>query len=122
MQSRRAIETERLLAAAGFQMQLAHTPQRVAQLEALEQRKLVAHPRNGSVYVVYADASSCQCLYAGTEQAYRRYRKLALALFSHGIYMSPSAALHSVAATAHSDEEVALTLEAVKKALAEAEL
>jgi hypothetical protein len=78
MQSRRAIETERLLAAAGFQMQFADTPRRAAQLEALEQRKLVSQPRNGGVYVIYADARWCECLYAGTEQAYRRYRKLAL--------------------------------------------
>ena len=46
-----------------------------------------------------------------------RYRKLALALFEHGVYMSPSAALHSVSSLAHSEEDVAFTVEAVRKVL-----
>ena len=46
-----------------------------------------------------------------------RYRRFALSLFEHGIYMTPSAALHSVASLAHSDEDVAYTLEAVEKVL-----
>ena len=39
------------------------------------------------------------------------------ALFRHGVYMSPSAALHSVASLAHTDDDVAATLEAARKAL-----
>jgi len=50
-----------------------------------------------------------------------RYRRFALSLFEHGIYMTPSAALHSVASLAHSDEDVAYTLEAVDKVLSSAE-
>jgi len=46
-----------------------------------------------------------------------RYQKLALELFKHGVYMSPSPALHSVSSLAHTDEHVAFTLEAVRKAL-----
>lgn len=46
-----------------------------------------------------------------------RYQRLALALFAHGVYMSPSAALHSVASLAHTDDDVALTVEAVGKVL-----
>ena len=49
----------------------------------------------------------------------RRYQKLALALFPHGVYMSPSAALHSVASLAHTDEDVQFTLAAVRKVLVE---
>ena len=48
-----------------------------------------------------------------------KYRRLALALFEHGVYMSPSAALHSVSSLAHSDEDVSFTLEAVRKVLAD---
>lgn len=48
-----------------------------------------------------------------------RYQALALELFKHGVYMSPSAALHSVASLAHTEEDVALTLEAVRKVLAQ---
>jgi glutamate-1-semialdehyde 2,1-aminomutase len=47
----------------------------------------------------------------------RRYQKLALALFKHGVYMSPSAALHSVTSLAHTDMDVAFTLNAARKAL-----
>jgi glutamate-1-semialdehyde 2,1-aminomutase len=50
-----------------------------------------------------------------------QYQKFALALFKHGVYLSPSAALHSVASLAHTDEDVRLTLEAARKALADVE-
>ncbi len=49
----------------------------------------------------------------------QRYQCFALALFSHGVYMSPSAALHSVACLAHTDEDVRFTIEAARKALAD---
>jgi glutamate-1-semialdehyde 2,1-aminomutase len=45
------------------------------------------------------------------------YRKLALALFAHGVYMSPSGALHSVASAAHTPEDVEVTLTAFEKVL-----
>ena len=47
------------------------------------------------------------------------YQKFALALFEHGVYMTPSAGLHSVASLAHTDEDVAFTLDAARKALAD---
>jgi glutamate-1-semialdehyde 2,1-aminomutase len=50
-----------------------------------------------------------------------RYRRLAWRLFRHGIYMSPSAALHSVSSLAHSDDDVRCTVEAVRKALTDGE-
>jgi glutamate-1-semialdehyde 2,1-aminomutase len=51
-----------------------------------------------------------------------RYQKLALQLFEHGVYMSPSSALHSVSSLAHTDEHIAFTLEAVRKVLAHEQL
>lgn len=48
-----------------------------------------------------------------------RYQKFALALFRRGVYMSPSAALHSVATVAHTEEDVTFTLEAVRKVLSD---
>ncbi len=48
-----------------------------------------------------------------------RYRQFALALFDQGVYMTPSAALHSVASLAHTSEDVAFTLEAVEKVLSD---
>ncbi len=46
------------------------------------------------------------------------YRRFALALFEHGVYMSPSAALHSVASIAHTTDDVDRTIAAVRKVLA----
>jgi glutamate-1-semialdehyde 2,1-aminomutase len=48
-----------------------------------------------------------------------KYNELALALFRHGVYMSPSAGLHSIATLAHTDDDVTFTLAAVRKALAD---
>ncbi len=50
-----------------------------------------------------------------------RYQRFALALFEHGVYMTPSAALHSIVSLAHTDEDVSFTLEAARKALADVE-
>ncbi len=78
IQNSKAIKMERLLAAAGFQMRLADTPERLAHLKTLTQRKLVPHERDGHIYYVYADATSCKCLYVGTEKAYQRFQNLAI--------------------------------------------
>lgn len=74
--SQEAKSTEQLLAAADFQVRYADTPQKLAKLETLTQRELVAHPTDGGVRYVYADAAGCKCLYAGDEQAYQRYQNL----------------------------------------------
>ena len=73
-----ATDTEQLLAAAGFKMKLADTPEKIAHLKTLTQLKVVPHDRNGKMYYVYADAADCQCLYAGNQEAYQRYENLAV--------------------------------------------
>lgn len=78
LQNQEAIQTERMLAAAGFQMKFADTPEKMAHLQTLPQRQLSPHERDGAVYYVYADATSCQCVYVGTEQAYDRYQELVI--------------------------------------------
>jgi glutamate-1-semialdehyde 2,1-aminomutase len=45
------------------------------------------------------------------------FQKFVLSLFPFGVYMSPSAALHSIVTLAHTDADVDLTLEAAEKAL-----
>jgi glutamate-1-semialdehyde 2,1-aminomutase len=50
-----------------------------------------------------------------------KYQRFAWALFEYGVYMTPSAALHSVVSLAHTDEDVEVTLEAVRKALVKLE-
>ena len=46
-----------------------------------------------------------------------RYQRFAWDLFRQGVYMTPSAALHSVTSLAHTEEDVAFTLQAVRKVL-----
>ncbi len=76
LQADRARRTEQLLAAAGFQLRIADTPEKLAHLEKLTQRKLVPHQKDGVVHFVFADASGCRCLYVGNAQAYQRYQAL----------------------------------------------
>lgn len=47
----------------------------------------------------------------------KKFQAFALALMAQGVYISPSAALHSVASSVHMDDEVDFTLQAVRKAL-----
>ncbi|UHD17422.1 hypothetical protein [Thiocapsa bogorovii] len=69
--------TERMLAAAGFQMKFAKTPAQSAQVAALPQRKLTRTTGpDGAIRFVWADATDCKCIYVGTEAAYDRYQKL----------------------------------------------
>lgn len=72
-------EEERMLAAAGFQMKLADTQERMKKVAAMPQRKFTKVPyKDGTVRYLWADAQFCKCLYAGTEAAYGRYWKLAM--------------------------------------------
>lgn len=78
IQRSEAIRTERVLAAAGFQMKLADTPEKLAKVQAMTQRKIQPHDKDGAVFFVYADALECTCVYVGTEAAHQRYQELAL--------------------------------------------
>jgi hypothetical protein len=78
MEADRARSTESLLAASGFNIKLADTPDKLAHVKTLTQHKLVPHDKDGKVVYVYADATTCQCVYAGTEEDYQRYQQLAL--------------------------------------------
>jgi hypothetical protein len=75
--SQRANGLEQQLTAAGFQVWYADTPQKLANLEALSQRRLVAHPYAGGIRYVYADADGCKCVYAGNQLAYDEYQRMA---------------------------------------------
>jgi hypothetical protein len=71
-----AEQTEQLLAAAGFQMRSADTPAKLADLQRLQQHKLVRHERDGETTYVYADATDCKCLYTGNQASYDEFQKL----------------------------------------------
>jgi uncharacterized protein YdbL (DUF1318 family) len=69
---------EQLLSAAGFQMKLADTPQKLTHLQSLTSQKLVPHSKDGTLYYVYADAEVCKCMFVGNEAAYQKYQQLAI--------------------------------------------
>ena len=73
-----AMDTERLLSASGFRMKLADTPEKLANIKAMTQRKVVPHSKDGVVYYAYADAEFCKCLYLGSESSYQQYEKIAI--------------------------------------------
>jgi hypothetical protein len=73
-----AMDAERLLTVAGFQMRLADTPEKLAETQKLPQRTLTPQDHEGRTVFVYADAEFCKCLYVGTAEADRRYQRLAL--------------------------------------------
>lgn len=76
IEKRDAMDTERMLSAAGFKMKFADTPQKLANLKTLTQSKLVPHDKDGKVFYVYADAEFCKCLYVGSEKSYQQYQKM----------------------------------------------
>lgn len=67
---------EPLLAAAGFDMAVADTPEKLEHLQQLPAMRLVPHRRNGKLYYGFADPEVCKCLYVGNAEDYARYQKL----------------------------------------------
>ena len=78
IQGSEAHSTERILAAAGFQMRMADTDEKIAHLKEFQQRKLIPQIKDGKQMYIYADADYCKCVYAGTEAAYQRYQSIAV--------------------------------------------
>jgi hypothetical protein len=73
-QQQRVAEREDNLAAAGFVIRLANTPERQAMLARLPAHKFVMRQNGDTVHFVYADPLVCGCLYVGTQQAYNQYK------------------------------------------------
>ncbi|MBX3026087.1 hypothetical protein KF840_14360 [bacterium] len=73
-----AHQVEATLAAAGFKMKPADTPERLAKLQAMPVRKIFTEPRDGETAYLYADAEFCKCLYVGRQEQYDRYQRLAI--------------------------------------------
>ena len=78
IRAHQTVETEQVLAAAGFQMKPADTPEKFAHLQTLTPRKVVRYTRDGQPQYVYADPETCKCLYVGDEQRYQKYQELSL--------------------------------------------
>lgn len=73
-----ADQVESTLAAAGFRMKPADTPEKLARLKAMPVRTIVPQAHDGETVYVYADPDFCQCVYVGREEQYDRYQRLAL--------------------------------------------
>src|SRR5271170_7444658 len=75
-QSQSSIVTEREdnLAAAGFVVRPANTPERQAMLNRLPPHQFVQRVNGDTVHYVYADPLVCGCLYVGTQQAFNQYK------------------------------------------------
>ncbi len=67
---------ENMLIAAGFKVEPADTPAKVAALKNLPANRIVARTKNGKSVYLYADPKVCKCLYRGNADAYRQYRKM----------------------------------------------
>jgi len=78
IRAHQTVETEQVLAAAGFQVKPADTPEKLAHLQTLTPRKVVRYARDGQTQYVYADPETCKCLYVGDEQRYQKYQELSL--------------------------------------------
>ena len=76
--AQQAREMDGMLAAAGFQVRPANTPEKLQQLKTLKPHALLQTQRDGAPYWVVADPTVCQCLYVGNEAAYQRYEQLKL--------------------------------------------
>ena len=76
LQKNEVLDVEGLLTKAGFQKQIADTPQKLAHLKTLAQHRISRHKRHGKLYFVYADAADCLCLYAGDERAFQHFQDL----------------------------------------------
>jgi hypothetical protein len=69
-------QKEDTLVAAGFHVQTADTPQRIASIQALPPHRFVHESLNGHEVWVYSDPTVCRCLYVGGPDAYQRYQQL----------------------------------------------
>jgi hypothetical protein len=78
IRAHQTVETEQVLAAAGFQVKPADTPEKLAHLQTLTPRKFERNTRDGQPQYVYADPETCKCLYVGDEQRYQKYQVLSL--------------------------------------------
>ena len=68
---------ESMLAAAGFRVQPASTPERVQSLQALPPNRFVVQEKDGKQVWLYADPVVCKCLYVGAPENYQAFHQLA---------------------------------------------
>jgi len=78
LRNKKTMNTEEVLYEAGFQIKRADTPEKLAHLKTLPQRKIVSHIRKGIPRYFYADADGCKCLYLGDKDAFQSFQHISL--------------------------------------------
>lgn len=71
----RVSQKEDHLAAAGFDVRPADSPERQAMLNRLPPHQFVLRKHDDTTNYVYADPLVCDCLYVGSQQAYDNYER-----------------------------------------------
>jgi len=74
-QQEQVAQREDDLAAAGFTIRPANTPQRQAMLNSLPPHHFLRRVHGDDVSYIYADPLVCDCLYVGSQQAYGQYQR-----------------------------------------------
>jgi hypothetical protein len=69
-------DTERMLAAAGFHMRPADTPEAQEDHRSIPPHRIVGRTKDGNVVYVYADPDNCHCVYVGCNKEYSEYERL----------------------------------------------
>jgi hypothetical protein len=75
--AQRVQNKEDMLAASGFTLVPANTPERQTSLASLPPHELALQVSGDQVTYTYADPTVCGCLYVGDQAAYGRYRETA---------------------------------------------
>ncbi len=78
MERTAALDTENMLSASGFRMKPADTVFKSEHIDSMQQRILLSHVQDGSVYYAYADAEYCNCIYVGSERNFQEYQRLSI--------------------------------------------
>ena len=73
-----AVDTESLLAQAGFQKRPAESAERVQNAAIPPRPQMVVDRESSGAVYTYADAQNCRCTYVGDSKAYDEFRRLAL--------------------------------------------
>ena len=79
-QKTKAVDREKYLISAGFKKILADTEEKLGHLKKMPQREIFNLEKDGTLYYVWADEKSCNCIYYGDEDAYESYQQILLTL------------------------------------------
>jgi hypothetical protein len=71
-----AQDNETLLAAAGFTMKPADTPEKLTHLRTMPARTVITHTVSNQLVFTYADPDYCKCLWVGNARQYNAYQRL----------------------------------------------